>query len=82
MKEFLQEEFKEAGWKLPKKIKWDDLVEAFSQYTENDYYEWIKDNFKSFFDHGRPNWKWIMLRIRDLEFRPKVVEKKSKTGEV
>ncbi len=25
--------------------------------------EWLKDNFKSFFDHYKPNWNWIGDRI-------------------
>ena len=39
------------------------LVEAFCQYTEDDYYEWLKDNFKSFFNHGDPDWEWIRGRL-------------------
>ncbi len=38
------------------------LVEAFCQYVEDDY-EWLKDNFKSFFNHGNPDWEWIRGRI-------------------
>jgi len=32
--------------------------------VEDDYYEWLKDNFKSFFDHGNPDWEWIRERAR------------------
>jgi len=32
-------------------------------YTEDDYYEWLKDNFKSFFNHGDPDWEWIRERL-------------------
>jgi len=44
-------------------IKWKNLVETFCRYIEDDYYEWIKDNFKSFFNHGNPDWKWIKEKI-------------------
>jgi len=30
------------------------LVETFCKYVEDDYYEWLKDNFKSFFNYGNP----------------------------
>ncbi len=39
-------------------------MEAFCQYVEDDYYEWLKDNFKSFFNHGEPDWEWIRERVR------------------
>jgi hypothetical protein len=28
------------------------------------YYEWLKDNFKSFFEHGETDWEWIREKIR------------------
>ena len=28
------------------------------------YYEWLKDHFKSFFDHRNLDWEWIRERIR------------------
>jgi len=37
----------------------------FCQYVEDDYYEWLKDNFKSFFDHGNPDWEWIKEKIKN-----------------
>jgi len=39
-------------------------VEAFCQYVEDDYYQWLKDNFKSFFEHGEPDWEWMREKIR------------------
>jgi len=33
--------------------------------VEDDYYKWLKDNFKSFFNHGNPDWEWIRERIDD-----------------
>ncbi len=63
--EFLDCKLKD--WEIPGDISKDDLVEAFCQYTEDDYYEWLKDNFKSFFDHGNPDWDWIKEKIKTNE---------------
>jgi len=61
LKEFLEEKL--AGIEIPKEISFDNLVETFCKYTEDDYYEWLKDNFKSFFNHGNPDWSWIREKI-------------------
>jgi len=50
VKEFLSEEFSERDIEIPDDISEDVLVETFCKYVENDYYEWLKDNFNSFFD--------------------------------
>jgi len=63
VEEFLNWEFEEGNWEIPEDISKDALVEAFCQYVEDDYYEWLKDNLKSFFDHGNPDWNWIKDRI-------------------
>ena len=62
VKEFLK--CRVGGICIPKDIVFDDLVECFCQYVEDDYYEWLKDNFKSFFNHGNPDWDWIRERIK------------------
>jgi len=49
---------------VPEDVDRQALVEAFCQYTEDDYYEWLKDNFKCFFNHGAPDWKWIRGKIK------------------
>ena len=49
---------------IPKDISKEQVVEAFCQYVKTDYYEWLEDNFESFFDHGNPDWKWISEKIR------------------
>ena len=67
VEEFLDWEFEEGDWEIPEDIPKDKLVEAFCQYTEDDYYEWLKDNFKSFFDHGNPDWEWIRGKIKSHE---------------
>jgi hypothetical protein len=63
VKEFLEEEL--DGIRIPRKVHMEDLVEAFCEYVEDDYYDWLKDNFKSFFNHGNPDWKWIKERIKN-----------------
>ena len=62
VKEFLDEELE--GIEIHNDISKDVLVEVFSRYIEDDYYEWIKDNFKSFFNYGNPDWEWIKERIQ------------------
>ncbi len=64
VEEFLNCEFDDLEIETPKSIKKEKLVEAFCQYIEDDYYEWLKDNFNSFFNHGNPDWKWIRDRIK------------------
>ena len=50
---------------IPKDIFKETLVEAFCKYVEDDYYEWSKDNFKSFFNYGDPDWKWVREKIKE-----------------
>jgi hypothetical protein len=61
VKEFLNEEFSERDIEIPDDISEDVLVETFCKYVENDYYEWLKDNFNSFFNER--DWDWIRDRI-------------------
>ena len=65
--EFLDLEFEDGDWEIPSDISKGALVEAFCQYVEDDYYEWLKDNFKSFFNHGNPDWDWIRKKIKPDE---------------
>jgi hypothetical protein len=57
IREFLDEELEEMD--IPKDITGEVLVEAFCKYVEDDYYEWLKDNFKSFFNYRKPDWQWV-----------------------
>jgi hypothetical protein len=57
VREFLDEELMEI--EIPDDIFKEALVEAFCKYVEDDYYEWLKDNFKSFFNYGKPDWQWV-----------------------
>ncbi len=61
VEEFLDSKLSDAGIEIPLDIKKSDLVRVFCEYVENDYYEWLKDNFKSFFNH---DWDWIREKIR------------------
>ena len=65
--EFLDCKLKDLDLELPADILKDALVEVFCQYIEDDYYEWLKDNFKSFFEHGNPDWDLIRKKIKANE---------------
>ena len=65
VREFLDEELKET--EIPDDIFREVLVKTFCKYVEDDYYEWLKDNFKSFFNYGKPDWKLIRERIKKHE---------------
>ncbi len=67
VEELLDWEFEGLDLEIPEDIHKEALVEAFCQYTEDDYYEWLKDNFKSFFDHGNPDWNRIREKIKANE---------------
>jgi len=67
IEEFLDREFEEGDWEIPEDILRNALAEAFCQYIEDDYYEWLKDNFKSFFDHSNPDWDWIRGKVKAYE---------------
>jgi hypothetical protein len=64
VRELLEEKFKEMDIVLPKSISQKTLTETFCKFTEDDYYEWFKDNFKTFFNYGNPDWDWIKERIK------------------
>lgn len=66
VKEFLEDKLE--GIEIPQDISNDVLVETFCKYTEDDYYEWLKDNYKSFFyslPKNYPDWDWIRGRIEN-----------------
>ena len=64
VEEFLDCNLEELVIEISEDISKKKLVEAFCQYVEDDYYEWLKDNSKPFFEHGEPDWEWIRGRIR------------------
>jgi len=63
VREFLEDESKVIFENKPMDISEKILVETFCRYIEDDYYEWLKDNFKSFFNYGNPDWDWIKDKI-------------------
>ena len=63
VEEFLDWELEESGLEIPEDIPMEALVEAFWDYIENNYYQWLRDNFRSFFNHGHPDWEWIRERL-------------------
>ena len=67
VEEFLECNFDDWDLEIPEDISRDALIEAFCQYTEDDYYEWLKDNLTSFFDHGAPDWEWIRGKLTSRE---------------
>jgi hypothetical protein len=62
VREFLKENFEEREIKVPKGIKMNELTEAFCLFVEDDYYEWLNDNYKSFF--SGLNWDRIKEKIK------------------
>lgn len=58
---FLEDELEDT--EIPADIPMSTLAETFCLYVEDDLYEWLVDNFKSFFEHGNPDWDWIRGRI-------------------
>jgi len=62
VQEFIEESFEENEIRIPKAIKILDLTEAFCLYIEDDYYEWLKDNYNSFFEDL--DWNLIKERIQ------------------
>ena len=67
IEELLDWEFEGLDLDIPEDIPRESLIEAFCQYAEEDYYEWLKDNLRSFFDHGNPDWNQIIEKIRANE---------------
>ncbi len=64
VQEFIDWESEEREWEIPRDIDKKTLLETFCRYVEDDYYEWLKDNFESFFNHGDPYWEWIRERVK------------------
>lgn len=63
VQEFLESQMEDIDLAIPGDIEMGLLVETFCQYTEDDYYEWLRDNFKSFFNHGDPDWDWVRGKV-------------------
>ncbi|MEK7263320.1 MAG: hypothetical protein AAB071_02275 [Bacteroidota bacterium] len=64
VKEFLIEEFEDAN-PIPDNIDINILVEDFSIYVENDFYEWLKDNFNSYFYNSDFDWDSVKDKLQN-----------------
>ena len=62
VEEFLGCRPKELELEIPGNIKRDALAEAFCQYVEDDYYQWLKGNCRSFFGDGEVDWELVRGR--------------------
>lgn len=62
VKDFLDEELE--GIEILKNLSREATTEAFCQYVEDDYYEWLKDNARLFFNDGNPDWTWIAKKMK------------------
>jgi len=67
IEELLDWEFEDLDLEIPDDIPREAIIEAFCQYFEEDHYEWLKNNLRSFFDHGNPVWNRIVEKIRENE---------------
>ncbi len=67
IEEFLDSELGYGDMEIPSDISKGDLVEAFSNYIETEYYEWLRENFMAFFNDGEPDWDWIREQIGGYE---------------
>ena len=67
IEELLDWEFEGLDLGIAEDIPREAVMEAFCQYAEEDYYEWLKDNFRSFLDYGNPDWNQIIEKIRTNE---------------
>lgn len=64
---FLDSELEYLGLEVPEDIPKGALVEAFCEYAEEDYYQWLRENLSSFFNDGEPDWDWIREKTEAYE---------------
>lgn len=69
VKNFLIAQFENYN-PIPQFIDLDKLAEDFSIYVENDYYEWLKDNFKSYFYQTEYSWENIKEKLQNNHTQP------------
>ncbi|MBU2608041.1 MAG: hypothetical protein KKF26_01850 [Chloroflexi bacterium] len=67
IEEFLESELGYAEMGIPSDISKGDLVDAFFNYIETEYYEWLRENYMAFFNDGDPDWDWIREQIGSYE---------------
>ncbi len=64
---FLDSELEYLGVEVPQDIAKGALVDAFCEYVEEDYYQWLRQNLASFFNDGDPDWDWIREKLETYE---------------
>ena len=64
---FLDTELGYVEMEIPHDISKGDLVDAFYNYIEAEYYEWLRESFMTFFNDGDPDWDWIREQIGSYE---------------
>ena len=67
VEEFLDSELGYAEMEIPSDVSKGDLIEAFCNYIEAEYFEWLRENFMAFFNDGEPDWDWIREQIGSYE---------------
>jgi hypothetical protein len=67
VEEFLDWELAELDLAVPPDVPMEALVEAFCRFIEDSYDEWLRSNFRTFFNHGNPDWEWIRERLATNE---------------
>ena len=67
VEEFLDSEMGYGEIEVPPDISKADVVDAFYNYIETEYYEWIRENYMAFFNDGDPDWDWIKEQIGSYE---------------
>ncbi len=63
IEEFLDTEMEYLELEVPTDIPKGALVDAFYDYIEAEYHEWLRENFTAFFNDGDPDWDWIREQI-------------------
>ena len=63
VEEFLELELGYVEMEIPSDISKGTLVDAFCDYIEAEYHEWLRENFTTFFNDGDPDWDWIREQI-------------------
>jgi hypothetical protein len=62
IKKFLGEEILDLNITLPQDISIEQLTNAFCLYVENDYFEWLRENSKSFFATNANGIDWNSVK--------------------
>lgn len=63
VEEILDAELEYLEVEVPADITKGALVDAVCNYIETEYHEWLRENFRAFFNDGDPDWDWIKEQI-------------------